>query len=231
MRTNARTADFRHRLRAGMENHSMFKSILGLVIVVLFITSVALAQTAEGLGERYPLIIGIKGYPGFLEDERLKYADADALLFKNFIQTPEGGSFQEKNISILLNENAKRIDIYKQGRDWLKERVHRDDLVYIFFAGHGVEDPVDHLVYFMPYDGSESNPDEMGILSSDFLKFLKSKIDPKHLIVFIDACHAAAAATVDGAARGDGDASAKLSASWQEVIKDQEEMNMAFFAT
>src|SRR5262249_45298780 len=137
----------------------MFKSILGLVIVVLLITSATLAQTAEGLGEKYALIIGIKGYPGFPEEERLKYADAHALLFKNFIQTPEGGSFQEKNIRLLLNENAKRADIYQNGLSWLKDRVHRDDLVYVFFAGHGIEDLDDHSVYFMPYDGRKDTPE------------------------------------------------------------------------
>src|SRR5262245_57505145 len=209
----------------------MVKSILGLIMSFLIVTVPALAQVPEGLGEKYALIIGIKGYPGFPENERLKFADDDALLFKNFLQTPEGGSFQEQNIRLLLNENAKREDIYLKGLNWLKERVHRDDLVYVFFAGHGVEDPDDHSVYFMPFDGKKSAPEGMGIHSSNFLQYFKSKIDPRHLIVFIDACHAAAAATADGTARDGADASASLSANWKEVIKGQEAMNMAFFAT
>ena|GEM_PF-1772927 len=208
----------------------MIKSFLSLIIALLLFPSV-LAQTTEGPGEKYALIIGIQGYPGFPEAERLKYADADALLFKNFIKTPEGGSFQEKNIRLLLNENGKRDDIYEKGLNWLRERVHRDDLVYLFFAGHGLEDPDDHLVYFMPYDGRKGAPDAMGIPSNTFLQYLKSKIDPRHLIVFIDACHAAAAATVDGTAREGTDAGASLNANWREIIKDQEAMNMAFFAT
>src|SRR5262245_24696320 len=209
----------------------MFKSILGLVISILPVTVGALAQAPEGPGEKYALIIGIKGYPGFPEDERLKFADADALLFKNFLQTPEGGSFQEQNIRILLNENAKRDDIRQRGLNWLGEGVHKDDLVYVFFAGQGVVNPDDYSVYFMPYDGRKSDPEGMGILSSDFLRRLKSKIDPRHLIVFIDACHAAAAATADGTARDAADTSASLSANWRNAFKDSEETHMAFFST
>ena len=208
----------------------MIKSFLIMIIVLLLFPSI-LAQTTEGPGEKYALIIGIKGYPGFPEAEQLKYADADALLFKSFIQTPEGGLFKERNIRLLLNENAKREDIYEHGMNWLRERVHRDDLVYVFFAGHGIADPYDNRAYFMPYDSKKSDPDVMGILSSRFLQDLASKIDPRYLIVFIDACHAAAAATLDGTAREGTDASARISASWIDVIKGQEAMNMAFFAT
>jgi hypothetical protein len=49
------------------------------------------------------------------------------------------------------------------------------------------------------------------------LQYLKSKIDPRHLIVFIDACHAAAA-TVDGTARDGSDAGASLSATWKFTL-------------
>jgi hypothetical protein len=63
----------------------MFKSILSLVIAFPLVTYAAFAQSTEKLGEKYALIIGVKGYPGFPESDRLKYVDEDAQLFMRFL--------------------------------------------------------------------------------------------------------------------------------------------------
>lgn len=208
----------------------MTKNFLSLFLAILLI-SVAFAQTASRSGDKYALIIGIRGYPGFPKEARLKYADADAILFKSFIQSPEGGSFQEKNILLLLNENGRRNDIYQKGLSWLSERVQRDDLVYFFFAGHGIEDQNANRFYFLPYDSEKTAPEVSGIPASTILEDLKSIIDPRHLIMFIDASPAAAAGTINKTARSGDDFSTGLRANWSEIFEGQEAMNMAFFTT
>ena len=59
------------------------------------------AQKSTAEGQKYALIVGISGYPNFPAEHQLKYADQDAIQFKNFLQSPEGGTFPAANIRLL----------------------------------------------------------------------------------------------------------------------------------
>src|ERR1700722_4544094 len=76
------------------------------------------AQTKGGLvkntivqksvtGNTYAIIFGISNYPGLTP---LKYADKDAELFRDFLETPAGGNTKPENIFFRTNENAKAAD-------------------------------------------------------------------------------------------------------------------------
>ena len=83
----------------------------------------------------------------------------------------------------------------------------------------------------MPYGSDSQHPGVGSLRSNYFLKDLSEKITSQHLIVFLDACHAAAATTKDGTAKGDpANVSAALKKGWEEAFKGQEESNMAFFS-
>src|SRR5262245_42294363 len=131
-----------------------------ILLLTLLTLSTALvevtAQKSTAEGQKYALIIGISGYPNFPAEHQLKYADQDAIQFKNFIQSPEGGAFPAANIRLLTNANATR-DRIEGEIEWLSRRAHRDDLVYVFFSGHGMEDD-NGIVYFMPYGSDSQHP-------------------------------------------------------------------------
>ena len=188
------------------------------------------AQQSTTAGQKYALIIGISNYPNFPAEHQLKYADQDAMQFKNFLQSPEGGAFPAVNIRLLTNADAKR-DRIEGEIEWLSKRAHRDDTVYVFFSGHGMEDD-NGIVYFMPYGSDYQRPGVGSLRSNYFLKDLSEKITSQHLIVFLDACHAAAATTNDGTAKGDpANVSAALKKTWEEAFKGQEASNLAFFSS
>ena len=46
-------------------------------------------------GESYAIIFGVSNYQGLTP---LKYADKDATLFRDFLETPAGGSVKPENI-------------------------------------------------------------------------------------------------------------------------------------
>lgn len=136
------------------------------------------------IAQKYALIIGVTGYPAFEEGKRLKFADDDAEKFSTFIMTPEGGSFRRDNIRLLTNDGAKRSDILR-AITWLGNRVTNRDLVYVFFAGHGILD--NGQVYLMPYDADPTLPVDRGLLAADFVYMIGTQVNAKHM-VFVHRC-------------------------------------------
>ena len=57
------------------------------------VTSNTPADTTKG--ETYAIITGVSNYPGI---NPLKYADKDAILFREFLKTPSGGNTKPENI-------------------------------------------------------------------------------------------------------------------------------------
>jgi len=54
---------------------------------------VLLTCAAPCAAKKLALVIGIAGYPGFPEGEKLKYAGKDAEAFAAFIESEQGGKF------------------------------------------------------------------------------------------------------------------------------------------
>jgi tetratricopeptide (TPR) repeat protein len=98
-------------------------------------------------GDTYAIIMGISNYPGV---NPLKYADKDAILFSDFLQTPNGGNTKPENIKLLTNENAKMGDFWGAAAN-LQNKLKKGDRLYLYFSGHGVAQS-DDKYYFLPYD-------------------------------------------------------------------------------
>lgn len=95
----------------------------------------AITKTSEGT--KRAIVIGVSNYNA--NDLKLKFADNDAALFKNYLTDIEG--LENENISLLINKDAVALNIVQE----LKKQfnIAKDgDVLYIYFAGHGdvVED-------------------------------------------------------------------------------------------
>ena len=111
------------------------------------VTSNAPADTLKG--EVYAIIMGISNYPGI---NPLKFADKDALLFSEFLQSPGGGNSKRENIKLLINDSATMNDFYAGALGWLKTKnLKKGDRLYLYFSGHGVA-MNEALYFFLPYD-------------------------------------------------------------------------------
>jgi hypothetical protein len=194
-------------------------------LLSLFFANLCFAQD-----QKYALVIGITGYPHFPQSERLKFADNDAKLFYDFIMTKEGGNFPPVNIRCLYNHNATRENIIKEIR-WLRQRVEFEDLVYVFFAGHGCVDDNTGLAYFMPYDANPNYPDDKGFRTDRFVEKLRVQVNSKYLIFFSDACHSGSVYG-GGIAREGGISNIirALKEAWKKAFKGQNAICMAFLS-
>ena len=154
-------------------------------------TSEATANAVTG--DVYAIIMGISSYPGIYPP--LKYADKDALLFRDFLRTPSGGNTKPENILLLLNDSAKAADFNVRALGWLKgKNLKKGDRLYLYFSGHGVA-MNEALYFFLPYD-CEPNKDPGNYLGTGNINMYVVKyafIAPQvahsvDVVLIMDAC-------------------------------------------
>ncbi len=199
-----------------------------LFSVLFFLSLSALVSPCYGQDQKYALVIGITGYPHFKDSQKLRYADDDAKLFYDFIQTEEGGKFPAHNIRLLLDSNATREHIFDE-ITWLHNRVEFEDIVYIFFSGHGVLNEL-ALAYFMPYMADPERPEILGFRADRFVEELRLKINSKYMVLFIDACHSGSVFS-RGIAKGRvGNITRAFNKAWEDAFNGQDAISMAFLS-
>lgn len=140
--------------------------------------------------EKYAVVVGISKYrhpSGGLTN--LRFADRDASAFYDFLLSPSGGSFKKENVRLLLNEDATSQNVRSALFTFLT-KPREQDLVILYFAGHGSPDPHDRRnLYLLTHDtqladmGGTAFP--MWQLQDVFVRILKAK----RVVTFADSCH------------------------------------------
>jgi uncharacterized caspase-like protein len=139
--------------------------------------------------ERWALVVGISKYgPGVGE---LRFARKDAELFYNFLHSPSGGSFPDSHILLLVDEQATSARVRGGVRDFLGQ-AGKDDVVIVFFAGHGAPDPRHpNALYLLTYDTAPDHLGESAFDMDEIRSALQKTISAERVIVYADACHSA----------------------------------------
>jgi len=138
--------------------------------------------------KRLGLVIGIDQY----QDERLnlRCAHADAEAMRNLMLDPECGLFEADNVTLLADEDATRERIWR-ALAGLRRKAHKQDSVWIFYAGHGAPEGDDF--YWVPHDGNVDDLYSTGLSRRDLNRLLDD-LHAERIVVFMDCCHAAAMA-------------------------------------
>ncbi len=99
--------------------------------------------------QTFAIIMGISKYKYV---RPLTYADKDAEMFRDFLQSPGGGNVKDENIFALLNEDALHSTFWTKGFQWMRaKQLQKGDRLFIYLAGHG--DAIDEDQYFfLSYD-------------------------------------------------------------------------------
>jgi len=143
-------------------------------------------------GDSYAIIFGISNYPGLVP---LKYADKDAALFRDFLETPAGGSTKPENIFFRTNQDAKAGNFNTEAYMWLLgKKLKEGDRLYIYFSGHG--DAMGEDNYFLlPYDCMPNKDASLylntGVIEMYRIKtlFIKPLVQKNvEVLLIVDAC-------------------------------------------
>lgn len=138
--------------------------------------------------QRYAVVVGISDY----RDPKipdLKYADADAQAFYDFITSPTGGSFNNENVLLLKNEQATLKNVKIAITSFLKKAIDTD-FVTIFMACHGEPEPDrPSNIYLLMHDSELDSLSATAYHMENVNADMKRYISAKRLIFFADACH------------------------------------------
>ena len=158
---------------------------------------VAAATAAAGTGGKtYALLVGISKYQK--PELSLQFADADASVFGQLLQSPRGGGLAPDNVLLLTDQKATTAAVRNGFQDFLKRRATKNDTVIILIAGHGtVEVPGSKNAFILTYDSDpqdlKSTALPMGELQSLFEEQL-AKVG--RVLLFVDVCKAGTIGTI-----------------------------------
>jgi hypothetical protein len=157
------------------------------------------APPAPPPSTQWAVVIGVGGYENSAVPKlRYPVADADAV-YQTLLAS---GGFKKENILLLTDKTERKPTL--RNIKWalgtfLARSAHKDDLVVIYFAGHGASE-VDQRgmerdglsKYLVPID---ADPDDLysSALPMDEMQNVLQRIEAERVTVFLDACYSGAA--------------------------------------
>lgn len=150
--------------------------------------SVAPRVSYQWGGQKYALVIGVSRYKfheGGLKD--LQYADSDSRSIVEFLKTSAG--FKDSDISYLENEEAT-VENVRAAVDLFLERARENDLIFLFLASHGAQDPFDpRNLYLILHDSKVTNMPGTALNMAKLQARFIDRLRAKQMVMLIDACH------------------------------------------
>lgn len=131
----------------------------------------------------YVLAVGVSNYQK--NDLNLRYAAKDAMDIAAVFEKQSGGLYREVVTKVLTDANATR-DGVMDSLDWLQKESTSKDVVVLFIAGHGVNDP-NGIYYYLPHNVDPDKLKRTGVAFSDIKNTLASLAGKA--LFFVDTCH------------------------------------------
>jgi uncharacterized caspase-like protein/tetratricopeptide (TPR) repeat protein len=178
-------------------------SLLRALLVLWFVADIAGAQTVrdlkieqagprtvqETIAKRWALIVGISSYKNAPAHAQLKFAHRDAEDFARFLRSESGGGIPFTQMRLLTDGRATLSAIRGALHMWLPQVAGVNDVVYLFFAGHGVV-AEQNEGYFVAHDSDPQNLHSTGLSFKEVNETLSGRLKSKLVIFLADACHA-----------------------------------------
>lgn len=158
--------------------------------LTLVLNDSTMAKSAEFSSLRkYALIVGINRYDN--KDQGinpLRFAVGDAQSVYHSLTDPQRGGFKPEDVTLLTDSTTQKPTSTAIGRalNQLITQTHEDDLVLIYFSGHGYEE--EGRAYLLPANADLTALDYSAIERDAFVRQI-DKIPAKKVIVVLDACH------------------------------------------
>ncbi len=157
-----------------------------MLIIFFFGVSFSSPQPENDFySESWALLIGINKYHN---ETHLNYAVADAERMHRLLT--EKLDFPADNVFMLLDEEATLINIKKEMKK-LYEVANDSDRVLIYFAGHGITEPLPkggEEGYLIPIEGDKNDLYTTALPMSE-MKRISKRVSAKDMLFLMDACY------------------------------------------
>lgn len=149
-------------------------------------------QGADGFRaqNKYALIVGIDEYDNKAQGiSTLRFAVRDAASVYETLIDPNKGAFRRENVILLTTQSGEKPTDSNIGRALSKlgKLATTEDLVLIYFSGHGYEER--GRSYLLPQNADLEALDYTALERDTFIRQIDNLLAEK-VIVILDACHA-----------------------------------------
>ena len=141
---------------------------------------------------RRALLIGIDAYRNV---SNLVGPVNDAMLMRDFVTS--GLGFDPGDVRLLLNAEATRDNILRELDEWIVDGTRPGDEVFLFFSGHGFQQPdtngdepdrFDETL--VPVDVVVRDDETVsGMITDDEMAAVLGRLSGRHVNMVVDACH------------------------------------------
>ncbi|MFN8305305.1 MAG: caspase family protein [Ferruginibacter sp.] len=166
---------------------------IALFLVITCSLNALPQQTPDNSGKPdvYALVVGISQYDD-PDIPQLQFANRDAGIFADFLQSKAGGSVPKANIRLLIDSNATVSAVHMAIR-WLTRTCKKNDLVFFYFSGHGDLESMSMFnnAYLICYNTPLESYVGMS-LSVTFLNEIANTLSAQteaKVVLITDACH------------------------------------------
>ncbi len=142
------------------------------------------APASFGPGRRYAVIIGINQYKN--SDLNLNFCVPDARLIYDLLTDPARGGVPKENARLLYDSEATRLEIERAFEDLLA-KVTPDDMVFIYYSGHGAPGPND-LFFWVTHDADLDRLRTSSLSNARIGEFLHD-VQANRMVQFLDCCY------------------------------------------
>jgi tetratricopeptide (TPR) repeat protein/uncharacterized caspase-like protein len=142
----------------------------------------------DGRGNLWAVVIGVSRYKNLPPKAQLEFAHRDAESFANFLRSPNGGGFPSSHLTLLTNQAATLSAVRSAIGTTLPRSVEPDDVVVIYFAGHGVVEG-ERDGYLLAHDSDPQNLYATGLQLSELNRIITERLKARTVILIADACH------------------------------------------
>lgn len=161
---------------------------------------IALLASPAHATDWWAVVVGVSDYadlpshaPGRLSD--LQYADDDAQAFASLLRGPLFGSggVPADHIRLLVDEDATLDAVRSALRGFLARNAKPEDIVVVFFAGHGAPHPEFRDEMYLLLHDTEMTPDGIAArgLPLEDIQSALGRLKSNNVLLFADACHSA----------------------------------------
>jgi uncharacterized caspase-like protein len=137
----------------------------------------------------YALLVGVSGYTN-PDYNSMHYGARDAVAFATVLEAQKGGLFADVQTKVV--DDATQHNVFV-GLEWLKQAATSRDLAIVFWSGHGYLDPKQKF-WFLTREADIQQLRATAVSKDDLLEYVAEL--PGKKVLFIDACHAAAAMVI-----------------------------------
>ncbi len=140
-------------------------------------------------GTRWAVVVGISSYQHLPPAAQLRFGNRDAERFSAFLRSSAGGAIPGDHIRLLTGDQATLANVRAALHTWLPASAGPQDVVYFYFAGHGVLDDQDDG-YLVTTDADPQNLHATALSFQEVDEVLSKQILAGLVVMITDACHA-----------------------------------------